>query len=369
MHLLTISKSQGFFKLVLISILLSKSTYGCNNTIDDYSCSHPIPQEIEKLLSSAKHLNEIITAEDTIQLETIHGGLIGSINKVLKHPNGYLILDARSAKQVFLFDENGSFIKLLGRSGKGPREYKLPNDISIDQNGYSYILDSSLGKILKFDDEGNFAEEIFFRELGILPLEFRVMNSDSLFLFYNIEGNFYGKSEMKKIIVTQKKNDRLNYLYAFGEPEPLLQKLQFNLGSFEVIEDRVWIGRIFDLEAEIYSLEGDLLKRINQTYQKLPGPHISEEKLKNFSRPSKALNSLYKLTRFYKHVFLKNIVLSIYFAGKKTIILFFDLCGNLLKYSIHENKYPIPGSIVVPGITNSMLPFQRRQKVSLMKMK
>lgn len=345
-----------FVKEVLVSffitILNGAIIVGCGkNSPPKRNCTNTISESLKKTLLSAKRFSDIFVVSDTLHLETHREALIGTINQACKHPNGYIVLDRFITRLAFRFDSTGKFVKVLGAKGEGPREYREPTFIFVDAEGYTYLLDPSLHKIIKYDTASNFLEEISLRELGIYPSAFTITKDDKnngqTFIFYNIHPDFSGKSKNKKVIIAKNNSVHLIYKSSFGTPEPLLSKLFYNMGSFNISPTgEIWLGKIFDLDIELYTLDGSQIKTIKDHYNLLPGPHITPKALSQFSRISESLDTYYKLTRFSNLIFLNEIVFGIYFSEKETHVLFFDQCGNVFPKSIIEDKYPLPSVVV-----------------------
>lgn len=97
-----------------------------------------------------------------IILETNNESLIGEICKIEVHGDFIVILDNVIAKNVFLFDINGNFIRKIGNRGQGPGEYTAPSDFTVDlDNKYIYIYDSNSRKIDCFNiQDGTFIRSV-----------------------------------------------------------------------------------------------------------------------------------------------------------------------------------------------------------------
>ena len=342
--------STNIFFVSLILINFSIIT-GCNkdDSPQNRDCTNPSIEQLIKVLPFSKKFSDIFMSADTIRLETHRNGLIGVIDQVCKSPKGYIVLDRSIVRQVFMFNHEGKFIKVLGAKGEGPREYREPSYIFVDKIGNSYILDSSLRKIIKYSLNGNFLEEISFRNLKIYPTAFFIIDANDTrsFLFYNTHPDFGGKSRSRKVIRTEYRAGRLSYKKSFGTSEPLLRTLYYDTGTFDIAPTgEIWIGRIFDLHVELYTLNGKKIKTIKDHLKLLPSPYISLTKFIGFNRISQSLDTYYKLTRLSDFIFLNDTVIGIYFSENKTHILFFDPCGNPLNASIIEDKYPLASAVV-----------------------
>lgn len=84
--------------------------------------------------------SEIFTEREYIFLETPEDEIIGEISKIINFGNNLLILDRSISKKVFLFDNEGNFIHVVGKIGSGPGEYQDPKDVEY-RNGLIFITD------------------------------------------------------------------------------------------------------------------------------------------------------------------------------------------------------------------------------------
>lgn len=128
-------------------------------------------------------LSQVSTKIEYIQLETNSNNLIRTI------------LDAQIGKQyvflstygtVYQFTLEGHFVRKIGNLGRGPQEYSLVRSFSIDENKELVYVHSNDQKLLVFDFDGKFIEQIKFPNLGNGII---VWNQDSTFLQYS-EGDF-----------------------------------------------------------------------------------------------------------------------------------------------------------------------------------
>jgi len=317
----------------------------------DTSCLTPATKRLKRILAAAPSFERIFAPSDTVRLETDPEALIGTINQVCRHPVGYLILDRMITRQVYLFDHQGRFVRKLGSRGRGPREYRQPRSVWVDQEGISYVLDSSLRKILVYDPEGEFQREIGLRGLGIFPSALAIAEPPAggkVFLFYNIHPDFRGKrGRGSKVVVAAERNGALVYLRSFGKPEPLLRRLFYDLGTFDLAPDgSVWLGDIFDLGIQIYGLDGRPKARISAHARLLPRPYVTPSALSGFTRISQSLDTYYRLTRLSDLVFLDGVVIGIFYSKDHIHFVFFDPCGRVLPWAITAEKHVLPSAVV-----------------------
>jgi len=95
--------------------------------------------------------------------------------------NNIYILD-RKEKFMYLFNEEGRFLKKIGRPGQGPGEFGKPCSIYIDSKDIIYILDESNRRVEIFDSEANYIKSIKF-------LDFPAGSASNIIV--DKGGNFY----------------------------------------------------------------------------------------------------------------------------------------------------------------------------------
>ena len=73
--------------------------------------------------------------------------------------NNIYILDSKE-KTVYLFNEEGIFLKKIGNPGQGPGELNEPRSIYIDSKDIVYIFDRRNSRVEIFDPEANYIKSI-----------------------------------------------------------------------------------------------------------------------------------------------------------------------------------------------------------------
>ena len=283
-------------------------------------------------LGKVASVESLFTPVDTLQLETVHASLIGQVDQIVKHPNGYLILDGHRGRTVFFFDNAGRFIRTLSRNGQGPGEYQEPNSVQCDAQGQIYVLDTRNRKMLIYDAQGLYQDYCGFAHLGIYPLLFEIVETDAgkRFVFYNLNSTFGRSVENKKFVVTAMEGQAFRILNYFGDQEPAGVKLMFSSDGFHIFDATTLFSiDIFDLGVEIFSLDGVLQSRITEHADLLPKPHITQETMLAFNRPSESLDTYYTLTRPGRSIFLNDLVLQLYLSNKRNNSwILFDKTGR-----------------------------------------
>jgi hypothetical protein len=131
--------------------------------------------QVNKISEGASAYSLFYKRVSVIALETNEDCLIGEISQIRIFEPYMFVLDSRSAKNLFMFDQEGNFIRKFGNIGNGPGEYLLPLDFAIDRdNKMVYVLDGHLQRINKYDIvTGNFIHSIYLeKEIRSYQIEY-----------------------------------------------------------------------------------------------------------------------------------------------------------------------------------------------------
>ncbi len=145
--------------------------------------------------STAKiNYSQIFEISKIIKLETSKRCMISSITSIKVDGNRIFAFDdGRSA--VFVFDQEGKFIKKVGEIGKGPGEMILPKGFTLDRTMKQIeILDSPGHKMIIYDYNGNYLKT----NKSVTISNFEKLNS-SLYIGYSSN---YTVTNSEKIINT-----------------------------------------------------------------------------------------------------------------------------------------------------------------------
>jgi len=147
--------------------------------------------------------SKVIEDIEYVPLETTEGSIINSIESAMVYQDKIYILDM-FGKSILVFYKNGDFIKRIGKSGKGPREYIAPVAIDIDQvNQLLYILDDRASKFLIFDLQGNFVRE---EQVNYRLNDFEILNDSTYVVNTDTRTNFHLPAIANhKLVFTDKK--------------------------------------------------------------------------------------------------------------------------------------------------------------------
>ena len=87
---------------------------------------------------------------------------IGEVTQLSVGPNGrMLISDPAITRGVYLFTEDGDFLRRVGKYGTNSGEYLYPAFHGFDQSGRIYIYDGDRLVLLAFDQDGHYISSFF----------------------------------------------------------------------------------------------------------------------------------------------------------------------------------------------------------------
>jgi len=109
---------------------------------------------------SSLPLSSLFKNVRTIILETNEDSFIGEVNN-LQVFDGYIyIFDSDKAKNLFVFDLEGKFIRKIGRLGNGPGEYTKITDFTLDTDNRIIYLRNQDNRVHKYNLDGTYIHTI-----------------------------------------------------------------------------------------------------------------------------------------------------------------------------------------------------------------
>ncbi|MEW6455181.1 MAG: 6-bladed beta-propeller [Acidobacteriota bacterium] len=70
----------------------------------------------------------------------------------------FYVLDSGNFR-IQVYDENGKYLKTIGKKGQGPGEFERPFGMKLDKKGNVYVYDSPKRGLLVFDREGKYQKK------------------------------------------------------------------------------------------------------------------------------------------------------------------------------------------------------------------
>ena len=190
---------------------------------------------------------------------------------------------------IYKFNAAGEFIKKFGKHGQGPGELQMINDLVITKNDHIQVSDRSEGKLVEFDADAVFINEIKvpFNIQEILALE---------------NGYYLGRRRPKDA-----SEPRGYFLCLFDAEFNELKKLDFidmsemapgkkTPGTILAFLWRTSGGKIYagneqrGYEILVYDLEGNLLRKIRKEYDPVPYPEEFRKQTEELAARQPAMN-------------------------------------------------------------------------------
>ncbi|WP_301915760.1 6-bladed beta-propeller [Phocaeicola coprophilus] len=241
-----------------------------------------------------QHLNQLCLEDiqskevSYVPLETTDSSLIGDRPYVRLLKNKILV--SSQGQPLKMFDaQTGKFISTVGLIGQGKGEYNLISDMPVfwvDEKAERIMIKSSGQKILCFDSNGDFIENLTIPDEIILQLASQISSGGKLYFYFptetskisvydlktgQISETIFGYSEEKAIqndyqgipiiyngygnvptcpfcIIRQLKNDGLFFHY---KEDPVIWKFEGNTYLKERFNDTIYVASENKLESRL----------------------------------------------------------------------------------------------------------------------
>jgi hypothetical protein len=175
---------------------------------------------------------------------------------------------------VKVFDQDGTFIRTIGKKGQGPGEFIMPLSVSITHQN-ELVVDDYRSRLAFFSLEGEFKKNIQMAKLRLSSVD---IDSKG-----NIVGRAIVREEENPRYEMKKFDSELNYLHSLGfSPLPSASRDGFNPFMGIILSqidnhDQVICGYPENYEIKIFDKEGNLKRKIIKEYDPV---EITEEEIK-----------------------------------------------------------------------------------------
>lgn len=332
-------KHTFFYFLFLSLFLLSCSSSPQRNMIEGTAI------DFGKL--SSVNAADLISDESYVALETNPNSLIGNIDQIEIYDEKIYILDSRNTNALYVFTINGKFITKLEGTGNGPGEFISPHSFWIDPNGYIFILDRQLSRLLKFQ-----LKDLAFIDNVTLPspapLSFAVLPEKNRYVYYYPlrQEDFY---DGKQYIIADNKGNVINSFYKASASGKILHGCPFN---FYQIDGKIrtypyFSGNVYELDEDVlnccYTFAwGNLRLPPEELFQQYDNSEPIMKEILTGNNEWIRLLYVYELpqTLLVKYYIKKDFYLSIWHKDSNKII-------NVKADKINDNmgmggKFPLP---------------------------
>ena len=213
---LKVNKMKKLCYPVLAFFLIMNFGTSCRKQQKEIQAAHIVEISDDDLKNTASRASEIFDSVEFVFLETNEDCLMGRVSKVLVTKD-YFIL--KSAKAVFIFDREGTFVRKIYHVGRGHGEYIGLDYISLLSDGNLIFLDTENKKMLGYNMSDSLLFDIklpFFpravEERGDGMLVFAVAGRDDHIIVWNRQ-----KGEIQRRLLP------FNIKYAITIARPLLK--------------------------------------------------------------------------------------------------------------------------------------------------
>jgi hypothetical protein len=283
-----------FYLIAAACIIISCSEP--TSTIDPYS---PI-LSIRFNDAEPLEISELTDSIGFIPIENTPKAYFTDIGK-LSAKNGLLyIMETFAQKQgLFIFDEEGNFIRTVGEIGEGPGKMQNPTDFEILEDGKILFLDRGLRRVFYFNSEGEFEKTA---NLEFAATSFSRMASGDWFFSTNASDSL-----SYKLIITGEDFKPKAHHFTYRRDE---KSIVLSLGHFEALEKETLFHKPINDTLYIFSGTGELKQRIGLDYGKETPP---QEALDDFQK----MQPFYNNVR-YNYMFSRPVITEHYLVGLYT---------------------------------------------------
>lgn len=168
-----------FFTVVVIVTVVA-----C--TAKDRRDSLYIPSKISDIeIEENIFLEEWVDSVKYVPLETNDSCLIEDITQACYVKGRWVIFDYMS-QAIYLFNQDGSFIRKVGNRGRGAEEYLRASNIMVDNTTGDIVVYSS-GRVLYYTNDGNFKKSVTLNRVSEYPIRNIGLIDDGHFICYTYD--------------------------------------------------------------------------------------------------------------------------------------------------------------------------------------
>lgn len=267
--------------------------------------------------------DELFELEKSIVLEKNHE--VSNMTHLIVDANKNFVFLDYHAHNVFIFSQDGKFIKMLGNRGKGPGEFESPLSAATDTEGRLFICDNGLRKMSIFNADYKFLKSFFIVGNHFMPDNFTVLSNNNIIMAGYYE-NFSKPCTGNNLELYSPKGKLIKSF------EPVAETASGNALAYysESELDIDSKGNIYSIQAtnpEIlrYSMHGDLLSQI-------------QLELSNYKKPEAFPDDFYDISgeERKKHLKAYPLVRTIYILNDRYIVLNIETFGSIKKI---KSKY------------------------------
>ena len=237
MIFITIMRNGHFFVLFTL-VLFSSCSYHKNegSSVEELSLS------MNNVLESVK-LSDIASSVKCISLETNDSLLIGDIVKVVQTEEFIYVADRNA---LFKFDNNGTVVTSLRKSGPGSDEYTNISDFQVASDGTIWLLSRNDRALYQYGENNIMKEKVKF-DCWVSNICLISPNKMLLYVGNEVDGG-YGKQVLQLDLMTKETSDgylsidekKAKFLHIHSENYFSGGSQSFNRYFFQIFNDTVY---------------------------------------------------------------------------------------------------------------------------------
>jgi len=273
-------------------------------------------QNYDKNLFSKYFIKE---KEISLQTENLN---IGTFWGIVTDSNENIILLDAKGRQVLVFNQDGRFIRRIGKQGQGPGEHQNPSTIWSDKKGNVFIGDHSTRRINKYDKNGDYISSFITTSGHWQAISIRTDLSGDLYLgglkpdqFNNSPGTWINKYTREGKYIKSFYNDNLKQAWV----------RMISSFDFDIYNNQIYAVMPNKYEISIFKITGELIKTVKNkpSYIKELDSKIKFSRSK-YQNPNKMIKKLKEISKLW------NKILRIKCFNEKYLLLFIET-NDLIK--------------------------------------
>lgn len=198
--------------------------------------------------------------------------VLGSPYEVVTDSEGKIIALDRAAGRLVVFNEKGEFLYNIGKRGPGPAEFRDVMGMGIDDDDNIIVFDRAAQSFKKFNTDGEFIGTVTPEEPITTPVEFYPSEKRNLLLYINTN---YGAGASKLLNVHSQNFEeiysssmKVTDFVDFTTPEPLFLR---HSGNFLYLDKHYALFSPYIYNGELYKLKFNPGSSKYQTDEKFEG--------------------------------------------------------------------------------------------------
>jgi hypothetical protein len=221
-----------------------------------------------------------LSGVEIIKLETNDDCLVSSQGNILL-TDDHIIIGDRMTKRISLFNRDGSFVRNIGASGRGPGEYIQLGGFTV-VNDSIYVQDAAQAKVVVYPLTGK-----GFREMHLNPPIYHVdlfSNNDRLYFVTNYVSTEAKKRYYSNLVGMDMKSGDRDYYIPFN-PEIEEKHQAWGLNKYSSTNGNETLV-IFGRNDTIYQVSNDNIRAqyvVDFVYNKIPESLLQQDAARAFT--------------------------------------------------------------------------------------